>query len=56
MWRYEIAWEEAVAGASFPITKHRGFTSRENYEKFARRLQRKGARIIGRIEEFVRIQ
>lgn len=36
----------------FPLTQFKGFTSRDNYEKYLRRLEKKGAKIVARIEDF----
>lgn len=52
MYKFEICWTESVSGVNFPITHYKGFKSRENYEKFLKRLEKKGAKIVARIEEF----
>lgn len=51
MYRWEISWEEKVEGCKFPIPKFKGFTSEEKYRKFLKRLQKKGCKITGRIED-----
>lgn len=52
MYKFEICWTETVSGVAFNITHHKGFTNRSNYEKYLRRLEKKGAKIVARIEEF----
>lgn len=52
MYRFEICWQENVCGRMFPLTQFKGFTSRDNYEKYLRRLEKKGAKIVARIEDF----
>ena len=56
MYRWEIQWYEYNESLGREQIHFKGFTSEERYRKFMKRLENKGCRITGRIEDGRRVQ
>lgn len=66
MWRYEIAWYEEVDSstvvtnrkempATWKIMKYKGFGYRDQFDRYLKRLRKKGFEIAGMIVDFQKV-